>query len=69
MIPVTNNNYIEFNLDLESNPFFTSEVMVTLACAVSKLAKEKKFGAYSVFDIPLSHFVMNDRNELLRTLL
>ena len=60
---------MSFNLDLESNPFFTSEVMVTLACAVSKLAKEEKFGAYSVFDIPLSHFVMNDRNELLRTLL
>lgn len=57
---------MSFSLDVESNPFFTSEVMVTLACAVSKFNKEKKFGAYSVFDIPLSYFSMEDRNSLIK---
>ena len=60
---------LKFTLDVESNPFFTAEVMVTLGCAVYKLNKEKKFGAYSVFDIPLSYFSMQDRNSLIKTLL
>ena len=60
---------IQFALDVESNPYFTSEILVTLACAVAKLSKEQKFGAYSVFDLPLSYLTMEDRNTLLKTTL
>lgn len=60
---------LNFELDVESNPFFTSEILVTLACAVAKLSKEQKFGAYSVFDLPLSYLTMEDRNTLLKTIL
>ncbi len=60
---------LNFELDVESNPFFTSEILVTLACAVAKLSKEEKFGAYSVFDIPLSYLTLEDRNTLLKTIL
>ena len=60
---------LKFTLDVESNPFFTAEAMVTLACAVTKLYKEKNYGAYSVFDVPLSYLSMLDRRELIKTLL
>lgn len=60
---------IEFSLDLESNPYFTAEVMVAGACAVYKFNQEKKYGAYSVFDLPLSHLTLTDRNTLLKTTL
>ena len=60
---------LKFTLDVESNPFFTAEAMVTLACAVTKLYKEKSYGAYSVFDVPLSYLSMLDRRELIKTLL
>lgn len=60
---------ISFNLDLESNPYFTAEVMVMLGVAVKKLSSEKKYGAYSVFDLPLSYLTMVDRSTLLKTML
>lgn len=60
---------LEFSLDLASNPFFTAEILVSLACAVYKLYKEKKFGAYSVLDLPLSYLTMIDRKTLLKTIL
>ena len=60
---------ISFNLDLESNPYFTAEVMVAFACAVAKLYEEKKYGAYSVFDLPLSYLTLTNRNELIKTTL
>ena len=63
------NTKLSFNLDLESNPYFTAEILVALACAVSKLSNEEKFGAYSVFDLPLSYLTFTDRNTLLKTTL
>ena len=60
---------LSFNLDLESNPYFTAEILVSLAVAVSKLSHEEKFGAYSVFDLPLSYLTFADRQELLKTTL
>ena len=60
---------LSFSLDLESNPYFTSEVLVALACAVYKLSNEEKYGAYSVFDIPLSYLSLKDRNTLINSTL
>ena len=60
---------LTFDLDVESNPFFTAEILVALACAVAKLSKEEKYGAYSVFDVPLSYLTMEDRQTLLKTIL
>ena len=39
------------------------------AVAVSKFANEEKFGAYSVFDLPLSYLTFTNRNDLLNTTL
>jgi len=60
---------LEFGLDVASNPYFTAEILVSLACAVYKLYKEEKFGAYSVLDLPLSYMTMIDRKTLLKTIL
>lgn len=60
---------VSFNLDLESNPYFTAEIMVMLGDAVKKLSSEKKYGAYSVFDLPLSYLTTVDRSTLLKTML
>lgn len=60
---------ISFNLDIESNPYFTAEVLVMLGVAVSKLTSEKKYGAYSVLDLPLTYLTNIDRSTLLKTIL
>ena len=60
---------LSFELKTQSNPFFTAEILVSLACAVVKLSNEQKFGAYSVFDLPLSYLTMQNRQNLLKTLL
>ena len=46
------NQVIEYRLALESNPEFTSSVLVAYARAAAKLTEAGKAGAYTVFDIP-----------------
>ena len=43
---------IEYSLKLDSNPEFTTCVLVAYARAVARLAAEGKSGAHTVFDIP-----------------
>lgn len=43
---------IEFSLKLESNPNFTSSVLVAYARAAARLSKQGDKGAKTVFDIP-----------------
>lgn len=45
---------MEFSLKLESNPYFTSSVLVAYARAAHRLAQKGQFGALSVFDVPFS---------------
>ena len=48
----TDNKFLmEFSLKLDSNPEFTSSVLVAYARAVYRLAKEGKTGAVTAFDI------------------
>lgn len=60
---------IEFNLELESNPEFTSSVLVAYARAVFRLAKEGQIGAKTVFDIPLGYLSPKSPAELRKELL
>ncbi len=46
-----NNHIIEYNLKLDSNPEFTSSVLVAYARAAYKLNKEGQKGCKTVFDI------------------
>ncbi len=49
------NHIIEFSLTLGSNPEFTASVLVSYARAAYRLHQEGKYGAKTVFDIPLSY--------------
>lgn len=60
---------VEFALQLDSNPEFTSSVLVAYARAISKLYKEGKRGACSVLDIPYSYLSPKSPEELRRELL
>lgn len=46
------NHIIEFSLKLDSNPEFTSSVLVAYARAAHRLAQKGEKGAFTVFDIP-----------------
>ncbi|MBQ3596720.1 MAG: diaminopimelate dehydrogenase [Clostridia bacterium] len=64
-----NADVIEFSLKLDSNPEFTGSVLVAYARAVSRLAKEGKVGALTVFDIPLKYLSPLSNDTLRATLL
>lgn len=64
-----NRQTMEFSLTLDSNPEFTSSVVVAYARAVFKLSKEGNTGAISVFDIPLAYLSPMSGEELRRKLL
>ena len=60
---------IEFSLNLDSNPEFTSSVLVAYARAIHKLSKEGKTGACTVFDIPYTYLSPKSPSELRKELL
>lgn len=60
---------IEYNLHLESNPEFTASVLVAYARACVRLANEKQFGAYTVFDIAPKYLSPIDIETLRKELL
>lgn len=64
-----NKQRMEFSLALESNPEFTSSVLVAFARAVYRLSTEGKSGAFSVFDIPFAYLSPKTGEELRKTLL
>lgn len=60
-----NQNIIEYSLKLDSNPEFTSSVMIAYARAAYRMAKEGQSGCKTVFDIAPSYLV-NISSEVLR---
>ncbi|HEY8343693.1 MAG TPA: diaminopimelate dehydrogenase [Bacillota bacterium] len=60
---------MEFSLALESNPEFTSSVIVAYARAVHRLAQEGRTGACTVFDIPFAYLSPKTPEELRKELL
>lgn len=60
---------LEFSLKLESNPMFTSSVLVAYARAAHKLAAKKDFGAKTVFDIPYGLLSPKSAADLRKELL
>ena len=63
------NNIIEFSLKLDSNPEFTSSVIVAYARAIYRLASEGVCGAKTVLDIPPAYLSPLSNEELRATLL
>ena len=64
-----NTHVIEYSLKLDSNPEFTSSVIVAYARAAYKLAKEGQTGCKTVFDIAPAYLSAQSGEELRAHLL
>ena len=64
-----NTHVIEYSLKLDSNPEFTSSVIVAYARAVARFSKEGRTGALTVLDVPPTYLSAKSDEELRRELL
>ena len=64
-----NNHIIEYSLKLDSNPEFTSSVLVAYARAAARLNNEGISGCKSVLDIPPSYLSKKSAEQLRKELL
>ena len=64
-----NKHLIEYSLKLDSNPEFTSSVIVSYARAAYRLAKEGQTGCKTVFDIAPAYLSEKTGEELRKELL
>ncbi len=64
-----NTNVIEYSLKLDSNPEFTSSVLIAYARAAYRLNKEGGSGAKTVFDIPPAYLINKTGSEIRASLL
>lgn len=60
---------LEFHLELENNPDFTSSVLLAYARAAAKLKSEGKKGAFTVLDIPFTYLSDKSPEQLRKELL
>ena len=63
------NHLIEFSINLDSNPEFTSSILVAYARAASRLSKEKQYGCKTIFDIAPTYLSQKSSEELIKILL
>lgn len=63
------NNIIEYSLKLDSNPEFTTSVLLAYARAAVRMNKEGAKGAKTVFDIPPAYLSPKSGAELRKELL
>ena len=63
------NHVIEYSLKLDSNPEFTSSVLVAYARAVYRLHKEGQTGCKTVFDIAPKYLSIKTDDELRKSML
>ena len=62
-------NVIEYSLKLDSNPAFTSSILVAFARAAYRLAEEGQSGCRTVFDNAPAYLSAKSGEELRRTML
>ncbi len=60
---------IEYSLKLDSNPEFTSSVLVAYARACYRLNKEGQSGCKTIFDIAPAYLINKTNEELISTML
>ena len=63
------NHIIEYSLKLDSNPEFTSSVLVAYARAIHRLFKEGETGCKTVFDIAPKYLSLKSNEELRKEML
>lgn len=52
---------MEFKLNLKSNPEFTAKVLIDYAKAVFPLVASKRFGAYTILDLPINAIIEKEK--------
>ncbi len=65
----TNKHVIEFSLKLDSNPEFTSSVLVSFARAAYRLNSEGATGCKTIFDIPPAYLIDRSGEDIRAHLL
>ena len=60
---------IEYSLKLDSNPEFTSSVLVATARAIARMSREGQSGCKTLFDIPPAYLSPLSGEQLRKTLL
>ena len=63
------NHVIEYRLQLDSNPEFTSSVLVACARAVARMAKEGQTGCKTLLDVPPAYLSAKSGEELRKEML
>ncbi|MBR6562991.1 MAG: diaminopimelate dehydrogenase [Clostridia bacterium] len=64
-----NTHVIEYSLRLDSNPEFTSSVIVAYARAAYRLNNEGQYGCKTVFDVPPAYLSIKSAEELRKEML
>lgn len=64
-IVTTAKSIFEFRLKTKSNPILTAKIMCAFARAYTKLATEKSWGAFTIFDIPFNAILPKDKFDYL----
>lgn len=64
-----NNHVVEYRLKLDSNPEFTSSVLVACARAAFRMNRESQWGCKTLLDIPPAYLSPKSGEELRRSLL
>ena len=64
-----NTHIIEYSLKLDSNPEFTSSVILAFARAAVRMQKEGMTGCKTVFDVPPAYLSPKSGEELRKELL
>ena len=64
-----NSHIIEYSLKLDSNPEFTSSVLVAYARAACRMNKKGEYGCKTVFDIAPKYLISKTDEEIRKTML
>ena len=64
-----NKQVAELSLKLDSNPEFTASILLAYTRAVYKLSNEKSYGAYTIYDVPLSYISDKKSVDLIKQIL
>ena len=64
-----NNHVIEYSLNLDSNPEFTSSVLVAYARAAYRMNQEGQKGCKTVFDVAPIYLCADKREDIIAHLL
>ncbi len=64
-----NSHLIEYSLKLDSNPEFTSSVLLAYARAAYRLSQEGQSGCKTVFDIAPAYLISKSGEEIRKTML